>query len=55
LIDFERAELATAVRDLVRLEYGPWDQRPDLRDSFVGGYGRNLTPARRHAAVPGSA
>ncbi len=49
LIDFERAELAPAVRDLVRLEYGPWDQRPDLRDVFVGGYGRSLTSAERHA------
>ncbi|HEY5987714.1 MAG TPA: aminoglycoside phosphotransferase family protein [Streptosporangiaceae bacterium] len=43
LIDFERAEVAPAVRDLVRLEYGPWDDRPDLRVSFLGGYGRILT------------
>jgi aminoglycoside phosphotransferase (APT) family kinase protein len=49
LIDFERAELAPAIRDLVRLEYGPWDQRPDLRDAFISGYGRNLTSAERHA------
>jgi Ser/Thr protein kinase RdoA (MazF antagonist) len=43
LIDFERAESAPAVRDLVRPEYGSWDQRPDLRDSFMDGYGRTLT------------
>jgi Ser/Thr protein kinase RdoA (MazF antagonist) len=43
LIDFERAEVAPAVRDLVRLEYGPWDGRPDLRASFLTGYGRTLT------------
>jgi Phosphotransferase enzyme family len=49
MTDFERAELAPAARDLVRLEYGPWDQRPDLRDAFIGGYGRNLTSTERHA------
>ena len=43
LIDFERAEVAPAVRDLVRLEYGPWDGRADLRASFLAGYGRTLT------------
>jgi aminoglycoside phosphotransferase (APT) family kinase protein len=43
LIDFERAEVAPAVRDLVRLEYGPWDGCPELRASFLAGYGRALT------------
>jgi len=43
VIDFERAEVAPAVRDLVRLEYGPWDGRPELRASFLAGYGRTLT------------
>lgn len=43
LIDFERAEASLAVRDLVRLEYGPWDGRPFLRDAFMDGYGRVLT------------
>jgi Ser/Thr protein kinase RdoA (MazF antagonist) len=43
VIDFERAEAAPAVRDLVRLEYGPWDGRPELRASFLAGYGRTLT------------
>ena len=44
IIDWERAEPAAAVRDLVRLEYGPWDGRPDLREDFFAGYGRMLTP-----------
>jgi aminoglycoside phosphotransferase (APT) family kinase protein len=44
VIDWERAELAPAIRDLVRLEYGPWDGKPDLREEFFTGYGRALTP-----------
>ena len=43
LIDFERAAYAPAVRDIIRLEYGPWDGRPDLRAAFCDGYGRALT------------
>jgi len=49
IIDFERAETGPAVRDLVRLEYGPWDQRPDLRASFLDGYGRALAHAEEQA------
>jgi Ser/Thr protein kinase RdoA (MazF antagonist) len=49
VIDFERADPAPAVRDLVRLEYGAWDQRPDLRDAFMGGYGRMLTSTETKA------
>lgn len=44
VIDWERAEPAASVRDLVRLEYGPWDHRPDLREQFFAGYGSTLTP-----------
>ena len=55
LIDFERAEPGLAVRDLVRLEYGAWDGKPDLRDAFLDGYGRALTadeePALRDLAA----
>jgi 8-oxo-dGTP diphosphatase len=47
VIDWERAEPAAAIRDLVRLEYGPWDHRPDLREHFFAGYGRTLTPEER--------
>jgi 8-oxo-dGTP diphosphatase len=54
LIDFERAEYGPAVRDLVRLEYGPWDGRPDLSASFLAGYGRTLTAAEE-TALPGLA
>jgi Ser/Thr protein kinase RdoA (MazF antagonist) len=43
VIDWERAEPAAAIRDLVRLEYGPWGCRPDLREAFFAGYGRTLT------------
>ncbi|MCW2912266.1 MAG: hydrolase [Actinomycetia bacterium] len=50
LIDFERAELGPPIRDLVRLESGPWDGRPDLREAFLNGYGRQLT-ARERAAL----
>jgi thiamine kinase-like enzyme len=49
MIDFERAETGPAVRDLVRLEYGAWDQRPDLRAAFLDGYGRTLTHAEEQA------
>lgn len=49
LIDFERAELGPAVRDLVRLEYGPWDRKPHLRAAFLAGYGRTLTGAEEAA------
>ena len=47
VIDWERAEPAAAIRDLVRLEYGPWDHRPDLCEHFFAGYGRTLTPQER--------
>jgi Ser/Thr protein kinase RdoA (MazF antagonist) len=49
LIDFERAEPGPAVRDLVRLEYGPWDSKPHLRAAFLDGYGRQLTTAEESA------
>ncbi|MGI8334336.1 aminoglycoside phosphotransferase family protein [Actinomadura scrupuli] len=49
LIDFERAEPGPAVRDLVRLEYGTWDDRPELRAAFLDGYGRDLTDDEQRA------
>jgi len=51
IIDWERAEPSATVRDLVRLEYGPWDGRPDLRGSFFAGYGRTLTPEEDEALL----
>ena len=49
LIDFERAGPAPAIRDLVRLEFGPWDRRPGLRNAFIGGYGRELSKTEQQA------
>lgn len=48
LIDYEKAALAPAVRDLVRLEPGVF-RRPELRAAFFDGYGRELDPAEQHA------
>lgn len=42
LIDFEKAGIAPPVRDLVRLEAGIFAGRPDLREAFYAGYGREL-------------
>ncbi|MET8771844.1 hypothetical protein [Streptomyces sp. NPDC004658] len=36
-------ELGPAVRDLVRIG-DAWAGRPDLREAFFSGYGRQLTP-----------
>ncbi|MDX6761146.1 MULTISPECIES: NUDIX domain-containing protein [Streptomyces] len=44
LFDFERSEYDTATRDMVRLS-DTWTGRPDLRNAFLDGYGRALTPA----------
>ncbi|MEV5174151.1 phosphotransferase [Streptomyces flaveolus] len=44
VIDFERSEPGPAVRDLVRLG-DAWAGRPDLREAFFAGYGRQLTSA----------
>lgn len=49
LIDFERSEPRPAVSDLIRLEYGSWDTRPELREAFLDGYGRDLTDDERQA------
>ncbi len=45
LIDFEHARIDLPARDLVRLRFRTWPGRPDLRDAFLDGYGRPLTPA----------
>ncbi|WP_020574213.1 hypothetical protein [Actinopolymorpha alba] len=42
VIDFEWAGPEVWVSDLARLYFGPWRQRPDLRDAFLAGYGRDL-------------
>jgi Ser/Thr protein kinase RdoA (MazF antagonist) len=45
VIDFEWSGLDAWVADLARLDLGPWATRPDLRDGFLEGYGRDLSPA----------
>lgn len=49
VIDFERAELAPAVRDFVLLESDAFLDRPDLKTAFVRGYGRELDPLETRA------
>ncbi|SRR6266568_2980185 len=36
-------------RDFVRLHFRCWTARPDLRDAFFDGYGRNLTEVDQQA------
>ncbi|MEQ4203863.1 phosphotransferase [Actinopolymorpha sp. B9G3] len=40
LIDFEWAQPEVWVNDLGRLFFGLWRTRPDLREAFLDGYGR---------------
>jgi aminoglycoside phosphotransferase (APT) family kinase protein len=42
VIDFERAALAPAARDLVRLETGVFTRSRVARSAFYAGYGRTL-------------
>lgn len=51
LIDFEESAPGLAVEDLVWLCGAAWPTRPDLRDAFLTGYGRLLSPAEEHALV----
>jgi Ser/Thr protein kinase RdoA (MazF antagonist) len=48
-IDFEWAGLDVWVADLARLHLGVWATRPDLRDAFLDGYGRQLSCADEKA------
>jgi len=43
LVDFEHARTDLPLRDLVRLRFRVWPARPDLKDAFLNGYGRDLT------------
>jgi len=47
VIDFELARLDVWLADLSRLHLGIWGTRPDLRDAFLTGYGRELTSTDR--------
>jgi Ser/Thr protein kinase RdoA (MazF antagonist) len=42
LIDFEHTRIDVRIRDLARLAYRHWDERPDLHEAFMTGYGRHL-------------
>lgn len=43
VIDFEWSGLDARVADLARLHLGIWGTRPDLREAFLDGYGRELS------------
>jgi Phosphotransferase enzyme family len=43
LVDFEHARTDHPLRDLVRLRFRIWPVRPDLKEAFLAGYGRDLT------------
>jgi Ser/Thr protein kinase RdoA (MazF antagonist) len=45
LVDFEHTRIDGRVRDLTRLAYRYWVDRPDLRTAFLAGYGRGLNAA----------
>ncbi|MCX4529293.1 aminoglycoside phosphotransferase family protein [Streptomyces sp. NBC_01551] len=52
LIDFERTCVEPAVkRDLPRLQLRILASRPKVRAAFYDGFGRDLTPAERHACI----
>ncbi len=54
VVDFEWCRLDARVADLARLHIGIWERRPDLRDAFLSGYGRELGDTGR-AALRGCA
>ena len=47
IVDFEWSRLDVWVSDLARLHIGVWDGRPDLREAFLAGYGRDLSDTDR--------
>ncbi|MGV9934026.1 aminoglycoside phosphotransferase family protein [Streptomyces olivaceoviridis] len=51
LIDFEESAPGLAVEDLVWLGGAAWPTRPDLRDAFLTGYGRQLSSTEQRALV----
>lgn len=54
VIDFEHAQPDLFLADMQRLWVGVWRRRPDLRDSFLAGYGRRFT-SHDEAAMRGLA
>jgi Ser/Thr protein kinase RdoA (MazF antagonist) len=47
IVDFEWSRLDVWASDMARLHLGIWTTRPDLRDAFLSGYGRELNDADR--------
>lgn len=47
ILDFEWARLDAWVSDLTRLHLGIWRTRPELREAFLDGYGRELDDSER--------
>jgi Ser/Thr protein kinase RdoA (MazF antagonist) len=45
VIDFEHARIDARIWDFLRLRHQRWPGRPDLREAFLSGYGRELTEA----------
>jgi Ser/Thr protein kinase RdoA (MazF antagonist) len=54
VIDFEHARLDVWLADLARLHLGIWPDRPDLKQAFLIGYGRQLSDTD-HAILQGVA
>lgn len=54
VIDFEHARLDVWLADLARLHLGIWPDRPDLKEAFLDGYGRQLSDTD-HAILQGVA
>ena len=54
VIDFEHARLDVWLADLARLHLGIWPDRPDLKEAFLAGYGRQLSDTD-HAILQGVA
>jgi Ser/Thr protein kinase RdoA (MazF antagonist) len=54
VIDFEHARLDVWLADLARLHLGIWPDRPDLKEAFLAGYGRQLSDTD-HAILRGVA
>lgn len=47
VLDFKLARLDVWLADLSRLHLGIWAARPDLREAFLTGYGRQLSTTDR--------
>jgi Ser/Thr protein kinase RdoA (MazF antagonist) len=45
LIDFGACRRDTWIRDMGRMYFQQWDGRPDLREAYYAGYGRDPGPA----------